>query len=177
MKRLFILGLLASFLAWNISARADDDSLKEVEKHIKTLKTSKLKSERLSAVSDLLLLSTVANNSVGAAVGVLTDVFKNEKDEQIRATAARVLHNSGAEAKEVIPICIAILEGDKLDGDLKTATAQLVLACWQSKEAQQALPILKKIERAEIAKDEPNRNDHLLEAVRGAIDALMKGNK
>jgi hypothetical protein len=159
--------------------RADDEQAKEVKKHIETLQKSKDGKARRSAVSDLSLISSIDPSAVVPAVPVLIDVLKNDKDAQLRGAAALVLASTGAEAKQAVPVCVALLKDDKLDADLHIAVATLVgsIGGNGAVEAKAALPILMAIAKAEGDKDDLKRNDKLLEAVNGAIGQIQEGTK
>lgn len=178
MRKLCVIGLTIGALLLSRSAQADDDA-KEVQKHIETLKKSKDGKARRSAVSDLSLLSSIDAGVVVPAVPILIDVFKNDKDAQIRAAAALVLAATGAEAKKAVPACIAVLKDDKEQADMRVAAATLVgsIGGNGATEAKEALPILMAIAKAEGDKDDSKRNDKLLEAVNEAIGQIQEGTK
>jgi hypothetical protein len=177
MKHVLVLALLGFFLAATGHVRGDD--VKDVEKHLKTLKTSKNNSERLSAVSDLQLISSLNFAAVFPGIPVLTDVLATDKDHRVRATAALVLYNTGAEAKQAIPVCIERLKDEKEHPDVKYGAAMVLGVCGGNgvKTAREALPILKKLEQDEKAKEQSARNDKLLEGVLTAIGSITAGTK
>ena len=177
LRRFVVFGLLSAYLVLGNIAQADD--AKDVEKYIKILKTSKKTAERVSAISDLMLLSRQNFEPIKPAVPDLVEVIKNEKNSQIRYTAALVIANTGGGAKPALPLAVAILNDPKEDVDVKTGAAKVIGACgiFGVKETRDVLPLLTKIEKAELAKDASQRNDQFLEIVSEAIRSINAGTK
>jgi len=177
MKQLFILGVCGVLVAAASVARADD--LQDAAKYVKILKTSKSNDERLSAVSDLMLLSRSNFAAIFPSIPDLIDVLKNDKHHLVRSSAARVLAETGAEAKGAIPLCIAILSDPKENPEVMVGAAKVVGVCGGNgvKEAKEALPILTALEKAEMAKEQGKRSEKLLEAVITAIGSIKAGTK
>jgi HEAT repeat protein len=177
MRNSLICGILGSLVLLGGIARGDDRA--DVAKHVMILKTSKSNDARVSAVSDLLLISSSNFAAIFPAIPDLIDVLKNDKNHQVRATAALVLYNTGAEAKQAIPVCIALLKDDKEHADVKYGVAMIAGVCGGNgvKEAKEALPILMQIEKAEKDKDASKRNERLLEGVATAIGSIQAGTK
>jgi hypothetical protein len=159
--------------------RLSDDRCGNAEPSGTGVQKSKDAKSRRSAVSDLSLISSIDPSAVVPAVPVLIDVLKNEKDAQMRGAAALVLASTGAEAKQAVPVCIALLKDDKVDADVHIAAATLVGSIGGNRavEAKAALAILMAISKAEGDKDDLKRNDKLLEAVNGAIGQIQEGTK
>jgi HEAT repeat protein len=176
MKQLLFLGVCGVLLAAASVARADD--LQDAAKYVKILKTSKSNDERLSAVSDLMLLSRSNFAAIFPSVPDLIDVLKNDKHYLVRSSAARVLAETGAEAKGAIPLCIAILSDPKENPEVMVGAAKVGVCGGNGvKESKEALPILTAIEKAEMAKEQAKRNEKLLEAVITAIGSIKAGTK
>ena len=107
MKHLLVLALLGFLLAATGKARGDD--VKDVEKHLKTLKTSKNTGERLSAVSDLQLISSLNFAAVFPGIPVLTDVLATDKDQLAKIHAA-ILGNFGGQDQGIPPEAVHAFE-------------------------------------------------------------------
>jgi HEAT repeat protein len=177
MKHLSIFGLVGSILILGNIALADDRE--DVAKWVKILKTSKSNDARVSAISDLMVLSRNNPAPLKAAIPDLIEVLKSDKNPQVRYTAGLVIANTGVEAKAALALCITILNDAKENDDVKTGAAKVVGACgiFGVKESREALPILTKIEKAELAKDAAGRKDQLLEIVSEAIRSINVGTK
>jgi hypothetical protein len=170
MKLFPMLGLTVAF--FTLSAGAFGDEAQEVEKLNKILTTSKDKSAKLSALSDLGLIASVNGRAVVPALPAMVSAFKGEKDPGLRAAAAYALcHVSGADNKQIVAVCITILNDDKEDGTLRAATANLVhqLAYYGRKETLDALPALNKAKQDEMKKKVTDQNERLLENLTKAI--------
>jgi hypothetical protein len=170
MKLLRSLGLVAALLVMTGTVIGDD--AQEVDKLNKILKTSKDKSARLSALSDLGLIASINGRAIVPALQAMTDAFKSEKDPALRTAAAYALsHVSGGDNKQIVAICIPILNDDKEDVQLRVATANLLyhLANYGRKETCDALPALTKAKQDEMKKKMSEQNEWLLENINKAI--------
>jgi len=170
-------GFMGLFLTVGGIAQADDRE--DVAKWVKILKTSKSSDERVSAISDLMILSRNNFEPIKPAVPDLIEVMKNDKSRQVRSTAGLVIANTGPGAKAALPHAITILKDAKENDEVKIGAAKIVGACgiFGITESKEALPILTTIEKAETAKDASSRNERLLEIVSEAIRSIHAGTK
>ena len=170
-RLLSILGLMVAILAYGASVFADE--ARDVEKLNKILTTSKDQNARLSALSDLGLIASVDGRAIVPALPAITNAFKNEKDPGLRAAAASALaHVSGGDNKQIVAICIPILNDDKENTQLRIATALLIyqLANYGRKETLETLPALVRAKQDEMKKSMPEQNELLLDNLTKAIN-------
>jgi len=171
MKPFWALGLVAVLVINSGSVWGDE--AQEVEKLTKVLSSSKDKNARLTALSDLGLIASVDGRAIVPALPAITNAFKNEKDPGLRAAAASALaHVSGGDNKQIVAICIPILNDDKENTQLRIATALLIyqLANYGRKETLETLPALVRAKQDEMKKSMPEQNELLLDNLTKAIN-------